>query len=389
MKLDNLTLYKFRNYNSLKLKLNPGLNIVVGKNGQGKTNLIESIHLLSNKGLFRTGQLNNVISKIDNPLNHMQISAEYSDLNKNHLLKFNIKQGKKSFLIDNKPYSLNKMNLGLQTVIFSPESLQAIKSGPEQRRILIDELVILESAENLRVLDEYKKTLKTKNKILRDFKQEKIQKSEFLNLIDSINELFLTQSLKVTFLRLKSLKNIVSKVEDVFSIINRKNVDISVEYSVSETNIFHWDESKVQQFLEKRQTELFQAEMHLGSSLNGPHRHDISILCNGEDSRYYCSQGQQRAIILSFKIAQVLQYIEEHGEAPVLLLDDVLSELDKEKRSYIVEFVNNINAQIFITSTELLIKEKLNFKKDFSIFKIENGNVQNNLESNLEGVVSV
>jgi DNA replication and repair protein RecF len=385
LKIDKLTLYKFRNYNEINFNLNSGLNVIIGKNGQGKTNLIEAIYLLSNKGLFRPGTQTSLVSKIDNPLNHMQISAIFSKNDQVHQLKYNIQNSKKKLLINNNPYNSKNTHNALQTVIFSPESLQAIKSGPEQRRLLIDEILLMNNPNNIRHLNEYKKTLKTKNKILRDYKNNKTAKEHFHNLIDSVNELFLNQNQKLTELRIEAIRSIITQVEDVYSMVNRKNVDISVEYSISDKNVYAWSTDEIAQFSEKRLSELYQAEMSLGSSLMGAHRHDISILCNGEDSRYYCSQGQQRAIILSFKIAQILKYIEDNGEAPILLLDDVLSELDKEKRSYIVEFVNNINAQIFITSTELLIKEKLEFKKDFKIFEIENGKIK----KDVKGVLSV
>jgi DNA replication and repair protein RecF len=383
MRITQLFLYKFRNYDELSLDLNQGLNVILGHNGQGKTNLIEAIYLLSQGRMFRPGQLNTIINKNNNPLFHTQVSAKFLKDGAENKIKFNIQNNKKKYLLNEKVLSSKMNQQKFQTVLFSPESLSAIKSGPEQRRGLIDEILVLDNPENQKILNEYTKTLRTKNRILKDYRAEKISKVEFLSLIDSLNEIFLQQSLNLTQLRLHAIEAIIESVQSIYSHIQHKNVDISVEYQVSGQNILGWQPEEIQSLLEKRQSELFSAEMHSGSSLTGAHRHDIAILCDGEDSRYYCSQGQQRAIILSFKIAQILNYIKKFKEAPILLLDDVLSELDKEKRTYLVDFINAVEAQIFITSTELALDKKQEFKEDVSIFVVNNGTIKKEFKGEL------
>jgi DNA replication and repair protein RecF len=126
--------------------------------------------------------------------------------------------------------------------------------------------------------------------------------------------------------------------------------------------------------IEKRQKELLDAELSSGVSLVGPHKHDLRFLYGQKDSRFYCSQGQQRAIILSFKMAQIVYHRKVHGVYPLLLLDDVLSELDKNKRDALIAFLHEINTQTFITTTDFTLPESFHLK-EISVIRINDGKI--------------
>ena len=152
-------------------------------------------------------------------------------------------------------------------------------------------------------------------------------------------------------------------------------MDISVEYVISGQNARHWSRSDLLSAMHNRAVELRDRELATGLSLVGPQRHDIRVLFAGKDSRFFCSQGQQRALILSFKMAQILYHYRAYQVYPFLLLDDVLSELDPARRSNLVKFLRDVPAQIFLTTTDL------SFSMDFGgrpihIFRIENGSVE-------------
>ncbi|MBO9668387.1 MAG: DNA replication and repair protein RecF, partial [Bdellovibrio sp.] len=116
------------------------------------------------------------------------------------------------------------------------------------------------------------------------------------------------------------------------------------------------------------------AELSSGTSLVGPHKHDIVFLYGGKDSRFFCSQGQQRAIILSFKMAQIVYHRKAHGTYPVLMLDDVLSELDKAKRDALITFLHEINTQIFVTTTDFTLPESFSLDQ-LSVVRIKDGQI--------------
>src|SRR6185312_16818402 len=158
----------------------------------------------------------------------------------------------------------------------------------------------------------------------------------------------------LTWQRLEALRAILEDLNQAMNSISKnQNVDISVEYVISGENALKMSYSDVENSLQKRVLELSDAELASGSSLVGPQKHDIVFLYDQNDSRFYCSQGQQRALILSFKMAQIVYHRRVHGTYPALLLDDVLSELDPARRSSLVKFLKDIPAQIFLTTTDL------------------------------------
>jgi DNA replication and repair protein RecF len=215
-----------------------------------------------------------------------------------------------------------------------------------------------------------------RNKILRDFLTGRANESTTRSLLESLDPSYLPLATELTVARLQALNALKRDFhEAVREVLALKNVDISVEYLISGQNAGEWRRSDILSAMHKRAQELRERELSTGSSLVGPQRHDIRVLFAGKDSRFFCSQGQQRAIILSFKMAQILYHHRSYQVYPFLLLDDVLSELDPVRRTNLVSFLRGIPAQIFLTTTDL------SFSMDFgdrrlSVFQIENGTVK-------------
>lgn len=350
MFVENILIRDFRNIIQLQTEFSKNLNVFLGNNGQGKTNLIESLYLLVRGHSFR---YSNNESFINYSADHAVIQSQFHQNNLQYNLKMVIQKKIKEFIVNEKKTSSNQIQKRFAVVLFSPESLSFIKESSEFRRALLDEFLCSVDAKNINMIDEFKKCLKNRNRLLKDFRDDKISKEHFDNHFDAITEIYIEKSAELVWLRLQAIKNVKADLNDNMRYISHSAVDIFVDYVASDESFLAFSRSEIIQKLKFRIQELRLAELATGSSLVGPHKHDILFLYGQKDSRFFCSQGQQRAIILSFKMAQIVYYKKVHGTYPILLLDDVLSELDNEKRFRLVEFLVNLKTQIFITSTEM------------------------------------
>ena len=371
MQFKKLELKNFRNYDQLTLDLPSGVSIFYGSNGNGKTNLLEALFLLIRGESFRPAAKESFIGSKEST--QIFVTIEKDGLE--YLIKANISREEKSYYLNDKKISPAKLAQLFPVVLFSPESLASIKEGPEQRRQLLDDVVLMNSGSRDRIIYDYKRCLRTRNKILRDFKTEKSSKSQSNALLNSLDPIFLPIAAELTVARLEAL-NMLSKdlCTAANAVLDPLPVDISVDYLISDYSAANWSRADVISAMHKRGQELREQELLAGSSLIGPHRHDIRFLFAGKDSRFFCSQGQQRALILSFKMAQILYHYRTYQTYPFLLLDDVLSELDPSRRTNLIKFLKDIPSQIILTTTDL------SFTTDFGdrspkIFRVERGNV--------------
>jgi len=190
-----------------------------------------------------------------------------------------------------------------------------------------------------------------------------------------LNKIYLLLSTHLTTARVKTLHALQPELQHAMrSILDENAAEISVDYVISSASAYNWSESEIFDALHKRHRELASQELTLGSSLVGPHKHDIKLLFSGNDSRFYCSQGQQRALILALKIAQIVYHHRVHQTYPVVLLDDVMSELDAKKRVNLIKFLERISAQILITSTDLTWSDHFGMDRN-SVFQVLDGQV--------------
>ncbi len=370
MKLESLKLRGFRNYSRLDLQLPDGVIVFVGANGQGKTNLIEALHYLLRGDSFRPATFE---SLRNSEFTKVSVKAALVQSGLNHEIDLTFADGKKTAHWNGNRVSAATLARTFPLVLFSPESLAAIKSGPEQRRALLDDLLLTHSASSVKILRDYKRALRSRNRVLRDARDHRTPRNQALRILESLDPSFLPLAAELTFARLQALRDLqIDFHRAVVAVLEDKSVDISVEYLISSQKAESWSRSDILSAMHKRTQELREKEILSGTSLVGPHKHDIRFLFTGKDSRFFCSQGQQRALILSFKMAQILYHHRAHQVYPFLLLDDVLSELDPIRRSNLVKFLKDIPAQIFLTTTDL------SFSMDFgaqrlSVFDIDRG----------------
>ena len=377
MRITSLAVRDFRNFPRLQVDFRPRLNFFLGDNGQGKTNLLEAVYLLCRGVSFRPSESTSFLRQIsgDPASERARISGTFLKSSLDYFVEMELEPGKKTAYINGKRANSAALMAHFPTVLFSPESLTAIKEGPDQRRQLIDEILISHEPRQGRLLREYSRALKARNKLLRNLAEGFGPRIENERSLASLNRIYFLLSTHLTTARMKALKDIAPYFKEAMrSILDEPTEDISVDYLISSQSALDWSESQVYDALLKRHSELGFQEMNSGSSLVGPHKHDIKLLLAGNDSRFYCSQGQQRALILALKIAQIVYHHGVHQTYPVLLLDDVLSELDTKKRVNLMKFLEGISAQILITSTDLTWSEQFGVGHN-SIFSVSRGQV--------------
>lgn len=349
MWIKSIRYHNFRNIDDSEFFLEPGLNILFGDNGQGKTNFIEGVHLCLTGETFRFGNnLDLVCSGKNQASVTLTVESKMS-----HELKFTIENGRKSHWVNGKKTSAMPLSSQFPVVLFSPESLSSVKEGSAERRDLVDHFLLMCPDLNYqRIFEDYSKILKSKNKVLKSYSNQAISKDQALNLLASYEKSFLNLATEMTHCRIQGLGALLSDIRESANSIFQKSIDITVEYLISDKNALHYDSQQIYEMLENRLSELKSAEMAVGHSLVGPQKHDINFLVNNKNSRIFCSQGQQRSLILAFKLAQMMYHSRVYGVVPVLFLDDVLSELDSNTRANLVKLLNKTEGQIFITTTD-------------------------------------
>jgi len=374
MIFERLRLVNFRNYRDVVIPFSPRVNVFVGENGQGKTNLLEALYLISQGDSFRYGD-NTTLINSNNQEALIQALIMQNDLH--YKLKLGLTKSRKVLTLNDKKVSSTDVRKIFASVVFSPESLSSIKEGADHRRELVDELLITFERKNADLIADYRKALKTRNKILKNHLEGLNDKSVTENLLEALNPQFLRLGADLAYARITALAGLSKDFNNAMQYISgNTSVDISVEYVISDQNAMSFSREEVHFALQKRVQELHDAELASGTSLVGPHKHDIVFLYGQKDSRFYCSQGQQRAIILSYKMAQIVYHRKAHGTYPVLMLDDVLSELDKAKRDALITFLHEINTQIFVTTTDFTLPDSFSLDQ-LSVLRIKDGHILN------------
>jgi len=378
MRFKHLRIRNFRNFESIEMVPGDRINVLFGENAQGKTNFLETIYTLTHGRSFRTADSQNLLLQSQTDGN--DFAAVDAWIEKKDLLfraHFALSGKDKSLKVNDKKISTSTLRKEFSTVLFSPESLSVIKNSDSERRDLLDDLLLSVFHQKTKVIDDFKRALKQRNRLLKDFKEGTLEVSrENVAFLDTLTQSFLKISADLVVLRLAALERMKESLREALCFVFQDdNVEIAVEYVIS-GKIFHeCNTEEIHNAMYNRWQELKAAEVKSGLSLVGPHKHDIRIVFNGKDARFFCSQGQQRLIILAFKMAQIRLHYDLHGIYPILLLDDVLSEIDEKKRMKLIEYLETVNAQIFITTTEQTVLKYLN-SKILSVFEVENGHIR-------------
>lgn len=363
MYLEELQLKNFRNYDSLKIKLNPHVNIIYGNNAQGKTNLLESIyvlgltksHLLSmDNSLIKVGksfcEIKGVVRK-----KAFKTKYEVDYINENKTLKIDNQEIKK--LTD---YINNSLNI----IIFYPENLEIIKGSPNNRRNYLNLELSQLSNNYLKIITEYNKLLKIRNDYLKKLNKGIEIDHAYFQIITN----YLVDKAVILYkMRKKFIDKINESCGKIFYEITKLE-NFKIKYI---TNFCETDDIK-KNLLEKLEKNHFR-EIKLGTTLYGPHRDELEFYLDDKNLKNFGSQGQKRMAVLAMKLAEINIFKEFKNENPILLLDDIFSELDNTKKNNIIKYIAS-DIQVVITTTDLKKVSKNSFKS-MSIFKIKNGEI--------------
>lgn len=346
MNLSELELINFRNYKKLKLHFEKNINIFYGDNAVGKTNILEAIFLTC---ITKSHKTQKDLEMVSYNCEYAKVKAVFD----NNTIEVYLDENNKIIKENKIHIKKAKDIIGKRIVVlFSPESLEIIKGSPLKRRKFIDILISQISKKYLLNLQDYNKYLKIKNNIL---KQKNKIDLEYLNIIDE------RLSEKINYLveeRKEYINLINNKIKNIHSKMTKNEEKINLEYKTD--------------FLNKNKLEIFEilknnrkTDIIRKTSSKGINNDNILIYINNEEVCRYCSQGQNRTSLLSLKFTEVKILEEKTGIKPIILLDDVFSELDNNRINYLLEFIKN--NQVFITTTDI---KNLEIKNNMSVFKI-------------------
>ena len=342
MRLRKLEIKNFRNYSQQLFEPCPSLNIISGDNAQGKTNIIEAIYFACAGRSFRTFKEGEMINwEGDFAL----IRAYFETAERELEIKITLTEGQKKIKINEAP--AKRFPFGWPgAIIFTPDSLNVIKGSPQIRRSFLDlEMGPINNQYDYS-LKSYQRVLQQRNNLLRDIKEGK----ENTELLKTWNNQLSLYGSKIISFRLMLLNNLNKKVKRIYSELTQGSEDISFRYNSSLKIRRGMDEKEIIKSYEKAIGENEKEDIYRGQSLIGPHRDDIIFLINKKEARTYGSQGQQRSLILALKLSLIEMWYNVVGEYPILLMDDVMSELDETRQKELLRIIGG-NVQTFISSS--------------------------------------
>ena len=357
MIIKSLELANFRNYEELNISFDKGTNILYGDNAQGKTNILEAIYVSATTKSHK-GSKDKEIINFDKEEAHIRTYLEKENVETR--VDMHLRKNKsKGIAIDGQKIKKAADLMGLLNVVFfSPEDLSIIKDGPAERRRFADmELCQLDSF-YLYNLNHYNKIIGQRNKLLKDMYFQPELK-ETLNIWDSQLVSF---GSKIIERREQFVKQLGDIIFDIHKKLSGGKEELVIAY---EPDVSIEDFEKQMKYNQDK-------DIRLKQTTKGPHRDDFSFVVNGVDIRKYGSQGQQRTAALSLKLSEIELVKKISKDTPVLLLDDVLSELDSNRQNYLLNSIGNIQTIISCTGLDEFINNRFEINK---IFKVTNGTV--------------
>ncbi len=363
MLIKRLALNDFRNYESCEIEFSDGINILYGDNAQGKTNILEACYMLATTKSHRNSKDKEII-KFDKEEAHIRAEINKNDIN--HRLDMHLKKGRsKGVAIDRIPIKKSAELMGLLNIIlFSPEDLSIIKDSPAERRRFMDIELCQLNKIYYSNLSTYNKVINQRNNFLKQLYFNKNQ----IDMLDIWDSQLVDYGVKIIEERSHFIEMINEIIIDIHSKLTNKEENLKLLYDKDvETEYFE------KQLKEKRET-----DMRYQSTSVGPHRDDIIFMINDKDVKKYGSQGQQRTVALSLKLAEIELVKKIIGNNPILLLDDVMSELDSKRRDALLSSIKDIQTIITCTGYDDFIKERISIDKIYEISKGTVNEIHNN-----------
>lgn len=353
MWISKIKINNFRNYELQEINLEKNINVFYGENAQGKTNIIESIFLCSMGRSFRTNKDKEMI-KLNSE--NASIEIEYQKTDRDGKIKIELGNKKNVFINGIKIKKLSELLGNINVVIFTPDDINILKGGPQNRRKFLDIMISQLKPNYMHNLNLYLKTLEQRNNYLRQIREENKEEK----LLEIWDEKLAEYAFIISKYRNEYIEKIKEKIKKINNEITDNKEEIEIEYITECDN----KENFLNLLKGRRKLDIIK-----GFTTKGIHRDDFVIYINKKRLDIYGSQGQHRTAILSLKLSELNIIEEEIGEYPILLLDDFMSELDQKRRNHFLEKIDN--TQVIITCTDKIDIEN----KNILIYNVNNGNV--------------
>ena len=346
MKLRRIALDGFRNYTDFTADFSPGVNVIWGENAQGKTNLLEAIGFLSGARSHRARGDKELLSF---HRDRGTITAEVNSRGRDFLLEVQLFRGARRRLFVNHVKCKTAAELGgiVQTVLFCPEDLALIKAGAAERRSFLDHAICQLRPRYAEALAQYHKLLDHKTRILRDWEKH----PSLLDVLEDFNEAMARAGALVIHYRAHFVRKLAEKAAQIQTEFSGGRETLALHYAtVSTVRDPLGPTVELYEDLRRHQDSHAKAERDARSCLSGPHKDDLVARINGQPARQYASQGQTRTAALSLKLAERELFRDDTGQWPILLLDDVLSELDARRQDFVLRRITG--GQVILTGCE-------------------------------------
>lgn len=365
MYVKDLSFENFRNLEKNKIEPCETINVIYGNNAQGKTNILESLWMFCGGHSFRGTKDKELIQF---GKDFAKINITFFSQNREQTAEIIFRNGKREVLINGVKKSSASALIGKYTaVIFSPEDLTLIKRGPSGRRRFIDSAICREKIQNAVLLSKYNQTLSQRNALLKDsYRHPELKKT--IEIWDDTLSILGTD---IIIQRMDYVKKLTKYCEKYHAGISDNTEKLKVKYLSSFEFDREADRQSIFQEFSKALKNSHEEDFRTGYTNIGPHRDDFDIIINGKKAKIFASQGQQRSAVLSLKLSEAHILKEQTGENPVILLDDVLSELDVKRQDFLLNKISDY--QVFITCCQLDEREQM---KKGKCFYVKEGNLR-------------
>lgn len=364
MFIEELNLINFRNYDNVNIKLSKNINIFYGRNGQGKTNILESIYMLSLAKSYRTKDDNDLL-KYNKKVYKIEGVVNKESRKNTYLIKYC--KEKKNYYIDSNEYKkISDYISNINVIVFTPDDIQILKGIPDIRRKYLDNQLGQLYNAYYKVSIEYKKILKMRNDILKEYNLKGKIDNNYFNILTNY---LIDRAIFIYRAREKYIRKLNQEISNIYEKIIKLS-DFHLIYK-NQLNINDYSNENIRIKLIELFKNNFNKEKISGTTIYGPHRDDIEFYIGNSNLKNFGSQGQQKLSILSIKLAEMSLFYKQNSCYPILLLDDVFSEFDSEKINNLLKFLND-DMQVIITSTNISqINNKI--KDKAKIYNIKDG----------------
>ncbi len=339
-----------------------GLNILVGLNGQGKTNWLEAINILATTRSFKTTRLQETVEFGEETAIIRGRVGRAEDIHRD--LQAVIQGNTKSFFVNGKREPVHTYLTQLHTVVFNADELEVVRGHPESRRRFIDQAIVSIHPPYVQTLADYSRIIKQKNVLLQAAQDEKISKENAADQLGPWNEQLIGHAERIHRSRVRYVQRLNEALET--NLFGKETVTLRYASTLEGKG----DLSNYRELIAERLEIRVQAEMAAGHSLIGPHRDDLEIRLDGHDLRKYGSAGQQRSVLLLLQLANISVYYSQQQEYPLFLLDDIDAELDYERIGQLLDFLEGKTQTFVSTSKESFVTE---FGEKTAVFDVVSG----------------